>query len=74
MVEVICPNDGWIYKFRDYEGNEDYIEQINPEPEETEDTTEEPQDSAEQGTILASIDDSTGDVIFYSERMDDDFE
>lgn len=75
MVEVICPNDGWIYKFRDYEGNEDYIEQIESEPEETEDTTEEPQDSTEQqGTILASIDDSSGDVIFYSERMNDDFE
>lgn len=26
MVQVFCPNDGWVFKYKDYEGSEPYID------------------------------------------------
>lgn len=69
MVQILCPNVGWIYKFRDYEGNEPYIEEIPPnEPIDPENPPE------PEYKTLANIDDSEGIVIFSSDEMDKDFE
>lgn len=69
MVQIFCPNEGWVYKFRDYEGTEDYIEEIpGPIPPDPEEPYE------PEYKILAHIDSSEGTVIFSSEEMDEDFE
>lgn len=69
MVQIFCPNEGWVYKFRDYEGNEPYLEPIES------DEPIDPENPSEPEYItLASIDDSEGIVVFSSDRMDEDFE
>lgn len=66
MVQVFCPNEGWIYKFRDYEGSEPYLEEI---------TSDEPDTPSDvQYKVLASIENETGEVYFKSDEMDEDFE
>lgn len=69
MVQILCPNEGWIYKFRDYEGNEDYLEEI----ESTE--SEDPLNPSEpEYRLLAGINDAEGYIVFQSDLMDEDFE
>jgi len=69
MVQTLCPNEGWVYKFRDYEGTEPYLEEI--EPNEPIDPENPPEPIYK---TLASIDDSEGIVVFSSDEMDKDYE
>lgn len=58
MATVICPNDGWVFKYLDYEGRDPVIEK----------------DADENETVLASLDDTGESFVFKSDKVDADYE
>lgn len=67
MSEIICPNEGWVFKYQDYEGREpQYQKKLYRRDDKGQIIT--------PMTLLAGIDDSEGEVVFDSDCIDEEYE